>query len=106
MSTLTHLGSLFVTTGYEPMMDSERSFRVDKLNWSNYQMWKIKIESLLESKDLANYLKNAPGENEDEVKLDKKTRALIRLSVSDDVLPTIVDCATSKQTWEKLRSSL
>jgi hypothetical protein len=81
-------------------MDAE-NLKLEKLTWSNYHLWKLKLEAVLEAKDIANYIENLPAD-EAQVKNDKKARAILRLSISDDVLPTIADCKTTKETWDSL----
>jgi hypothetical protein len=80
----------------------DKDIKVEKLSESNYYTWKFKILSVLEVKDLDDMLTSEQSENEAWIKRDKKTRAIIRLTVSDEIIPIIANLDTARNTWEAL----
>ncbi len=83
-------------------MNEDSKIRLDKLNENNYQVWRFKITSILEERDVESLIVDDPEDNEEWKKKDKKTRALIRLMVSDEIIPFIANANTTKETWEIL----
>lgn len=89
--------------------------RIEKLNNSNYSIWKFKMELLLIKESLwkvINEVESKPVlaadlKNKNEVdewnKLDDQARALIGLTVEDDQLAHIRKSTTAVQVWNNLR---
>ena len=76
---------------------------VQKLSNSNYYAWKQKIQHLLALKDLDEHIEEDPPTEANALsawkKKDKKARALIGLSLSDDQLDNVRECQTAKEMW-------
>ena len=76
---------------------------VQKLSNSNYYAWKQKIQHLLALKDLDEHIEEDPPTETNALsawkKKDKKARALIGLSLSDDQLDNVRECQTAKEMW-------
>ncbi len=77
----------------------EKQLKIEKLSDNNYQLWQFKILALLQEKDLDSVLEDDPNEDQDWLRKDKKTRAILRLAVEDDIIPHICSAKTSKETW-------
>ena len=75
---------------------SELRAVVEKLTAENYAVWSARMEFYL----IHHGVWKATQMDTDEG--SAKARALIGLCVSDSVLPTIADCKTAKETWDKL----
>ena len=80
--------------------------KIEKLNDSNFHFWKQKIVLLLALKDLDDLIeKDAPtekGKDEDWDKKDRKARAIIGLSLSDEHLEHVRDVKTAKEMWKAI----
>ena len=82
------------------------SFKITKLNNSNYQTWKYKLEMLLLKEGLFDYVgkeKPSTTTSEWDVK-DGKAKAIIGLLVEDNQLIHVRKLNTAKQYWEALKS--
>jgi len=88
------------------------STKIEKLNNSNYHSWKIKIEHYLTLKDLENFLEDDPPSEESSSSAeilawenkDKKARAMIGLSLSDDLLENVREVKTTKEMWSAIKN--
>jgi hypothetical protein len=78
------------------------SFKIEKLNDHNYHTWNFKVMSYLISKNLDQIILQNAVANDEWRNNDKQARAIISLSVSDDLIPIIQRCETAKQMWEGL----
>jgi hypothetical protein len=81
---------------------ADKEIKIEKLTENNFHIWKFKIKSLLEDKDLDAFLTSNPEDNDEWRKKDKKTRAIIRLTVENEIIPFISQAATTKNTWDIL----
>jgi hypothetical protein len=84
---------------------TDPSLRIVKLNGSNYQTWKFKVELLLIKDDLWEVVNEAPP---DEVTAewsakDRKARATIGLLIEDSQLNLIRKENTARSTWNALK---
>src|SRR5260370_28045123 len=83
---------------------------VEKLDGTNYHVWKFKMQLILEDKELfgvidGSDIKPDNGDALSEwVKRDKKARVTVCLALSDSVLATVRSCDTAKGIWDKLAS--
>jgi transposase InsO family protein len=83
---------------------------VEKLDGTNYHVWKFKMQLILEDKDLFGVIDGTDVKPEkadavaEWVKRDKKARVTICLALSDSVLATVRSCETAVSVWEKLAS--
>ena len=83
----------------------------DKLDESNYSVWKFRMRMMLEEKDLWDVVEGTEdvpttGDAEEVKKYKKKERkslALIALSVSNSQVNYVSGCQTGKEAWEKLQ---
>ena len=79
------------------------STKIEKLNDSNFHAWKQKIVLLLALKDLDDFIEDDPPLDKSEltkwVKGDRKARAIIGLSLSDEHLEHVRDVETAKEMW-------
>ena len=99
------------------------TMRIQKLNSSNWQSWKFKMQMVLEEKDLWDIVDGSEGQPEPEgdledlsrqslvayqkqvqqwEKKDRKARATIILGVEDSQLGHVKGAETAGDTWEKL----
>ena len=81
---------------------------VEKFNGSNFELWKLKMEDLLEDRDLweAASLDVRPAmisQPDWELK-DRKAKGLIRLCLADSVLLNVLDEKTANSLWTRLGS--
>ncbi len=80
--------------------------KIEKLNDSNFHFWKQKIVLLLALKDLDDLIeKDAPSEkdkDDDWDKKDRRARAIIGLSLSDEHLEHVRDVKTAKEMWKAI----
>lgn len=70
-------------------MDS--GIKLDKLNEQNYHTWAFKTLSYLTSKGLEQIVLADPQNNDEWRNRDKQTRAIISLTISNDLIP-IIQC--------------
>ncbi len=80
--------------------------RDGEIEWSDFELWKLKMEDLLVDKDQWIMLdlgtKPIGVSDEEWKKLDRKAKSTIRLCVSDSVLLNVSGEATVKSLWDKL----
>lgn len=79
---------------------------IEKLNDSNYQNWKYRMELLLIREELLDIvLQSKPEEPTEEWKLkDGKARAFIGLNVDNNQLSHVRKSESAHETWEALRN--
>ena len=82
--------------------DKETNILIDKLTFDNYATWSPKLEFLLKSKKLHQYLLT-PGTG-DKLPEDEAAQGIIGLYVGDVFLPHLAACNTAKACWDKLKS--
>lgn len=86
----------------------EKLTKIEKLNNSNYFMWKYKIELYLINQDLWNVLSeeapSTPARLREWIKKDNKARTTIGLLVEDNQLVHIRGKTTALETWNALKS--
>lgn len=82
------------------------STKIEKLNDSNFHAWKQKIVLILALKDLDGFIEDDPPADKSElskwVKNDRKARAIIGLSLSDEHLEHVRDVESAKKMWEAI----
>ena len=82
------------------------STRIEKLNDSNFHAWKQKIVLLLALKDLDDLIEDDPPTDKTELtrwlKNDRKARAVIGLSLSDEHLEHVRDVESAKEMWQTI----
>lgn len=81
--------------------------KVEKFSRQNFSLWKVQMESLLIKKDLSLVLEGKAKKpsmmaNEEWETLDKKAKATIFLSLSNNVLFNVTVEMTTKVVWDKL----
>lgn len=81
--------------------------KIEKFSGQSFGLWKVQMESLLIKQDLSLTLegkakKPAGMADEDWEKLEKKVRATIFLSLSNNVLFNVTGDATTKEVWDRL----
>ena len=80
-----------------------------KLDGENYVNWKFTLITVLEAYNLFTIVKGdepkatPPAASPDWDKREMKAKVLLRMSVKDNIIPHIRDCATSKATWDTLK---
>lgn len=99
------------------------STRIEVLSKDNYDTWKIHVEALLIKNDLWSYVcgekqKPEPAaieasqENQiqaqaaidDWIKMDRKAKSDLLLSINSSEVKQVSACGTSKEVWDKLES--
>jgi len=78
--------------------------RIEKLSDDNFHAWKQKIVLLLSLRDLDHYIEDDPPRDDSTDILtwtrgDRKARAVIGLSLSDEHLGHVRDVETAKEMW-------
>eukprot|EP01018_Ginkgo_biloba_P001399 Gb_28706 [translate_table: standard] len=80
-------------------MASSSRTEIEKFNGTGYELWKLKMEDLLEERDqwvaVKNEIKPTGILDEHWIKIDKKARGTIRLCLSDSVLLNVSNEATA-----------
>src|SRR6218665_640470 len=84
---------------------SDTRYTADKLNNSNYQIWKFKVKMLLIREDT---WKVVQGDTSDPVpddwqRKDEKAQCTISLTVEDNQLVHICNCTSAKDMWKQLQ---
>ena len=81
------------------------SLRIAKLNGSNYQTWKFKVELLLIKEDLWDVVSQEPPEalTPEWRAKDRKARASIGLLLEDSQLHLVRKEITARATWNALK---
>ena len=76
---------------------------MEKFNGSNFELWKLKMEDLLEDRDLWEVaslaVRPAVISQVDWELKDRKAKGLIRLCLADSVLLNILDEKTAYSLW-------
>lgn len=93
-------------------MDSEKfgSIKIDKLTDSNFHIWKQKIDLILTYREVDevasqdNPHKSGTPEFKKWTQLDKQARALIGLSLSDEMLEHVRGASTAKQMLDDIHN--
>ena len=78
------------------------SSKIEKLNDSNFYVWKERIVHILALKDLDAFIEDLPTEDIGSAvwkKNDRKARAIIGLSLSDEHLEHVRDVKTAREMW-------
>ena len=82
------------------------SMKIEKLNESNFHAWKQKIVLVLALMELEKFIEYDRPTDDVElakwVKSDRKARAIIVLSLSDEHLQQVWDVATANEMWETI----
>ena len=83
------------------MDDSSPSMKIEKLNDSNYHIWKQKILLHLALRDLDLVIDGTPPTDPKELEIwnrnDRKAGAVIGLSLSDEHLSHVQDVTTARE---------
>ena len=81
---------------------------VEKFNGSNFELWKLKMEDMLEDCDLREAaslpVRPATMSQADWDLKDRKAKSLIRLCLADSVLLNVLDENTASSLWTRLGS--
>ena len=82
---------------------------VSKLNGDNYVNWKFKLISILEELNLWMIVKGDEHKPSYALSisewnlLEVQAKVALHMSVKDNIIPHIIGCKTSKDTWDKLK---
>lgn len=90
-------------------MDSESSsIRIDKLSKENYHSWKQKILLVLSLRDLDDQINTTRPDDDTAAaawdKKDRKARATIGLTISDELLENVREVKTAAAMWLTIRN--
>jgi len=78
----------------------------DKLDTSNYHVWALKTQCMLQAHDMWDPVEaKLPPTEAAAIKADKKALAVIGLAVKDHHLTKIMKCKTSKEAWDMLKDA-
>lgn len=91
------------------MAESSSHFGTAKLNNTNYQIWKYKIEKLLKREGTWRVISTAkPTTDEEAIEIweikDKKAQETICLLLEDDQIPHTLGKSTAKEIWDSLET--
>ena len=90
------------------MDESTTSVKIEKLNDTNFHIWKQKIQLQLALRDLDQYIDSTPPTEEKELATwtrgDRKAKAIIGLSLSDEHLNHVRDVSSAKEMWTAIRN--
>lgn len=76
---------------------------IDKLNDTNYALWRLKMEALLDRKGLAQYIDWDGTVSSSNTKIgDRKARGYMILNIGDDPFKYVRNCETAKTVWDAL----
>jgi hypothetical protein len=76
---------------------------MDKLNDTNYALWRIKIEALLDQKGLTQYIDWDGTVSSSNTKIgDRKARGHMILNIKVDQFKYVRNCETAKSVWDAL----
>ena len=82
---------------------SYEKMEVEKFNCSNFELWKLKMEDMLEDHDLWEAaslpMRPAAMSQADWDLKDQKAKGLIRLCLTDSVLLNVLDENTANSLW-------
>ena len=86
-------------------MASKEGILIEKLNNRNYANWRFKMEMYLTKEELIDTItQQLPAEpNADQLKKDRKARALINLMIEDDQIINVKNLTNAKDTWDALK---
>ena len=80
--------------------------KIEKLNDSNFHAWKQKMVLILALKDLDEFIEKDPPSDKSELakweKNDRKARAIVGLSLSDEHLEHVREVKTAKEMWKAI----
>ena len=92
-------------------MDSTTAVQVPKLSETNFHTWKQRVQYLLAMKDLDDYIYDDPPTAADDpdgsksskwARGDRKAKAVIGLTLSDDYLTHVRDIKSAKDMFKSL----
>ena len=87
---------------------NESSTKIDKLTYDNYYVWKQKIELVLALKDLDDHIGSERPEDEallkQWLKKDRKVRAIICLTLSDELLESVRHVNSATESWSVIQN--
>lgn len=87
---------------------AEAKITFDRLNDVNWSTWRFRMELMLMKDDLWTIVKDPKPESADMTtawtRKDEKARAVIGLALDDSQLIHVMEAATAKEMWEKLKS--
>lgn len=92
-------------------MNTSSSYRIEFLNKSNYDTWKVQAQAVLIKNGLWGYVNGSipkPKEDEEIEKWemnDLNARSDLILIISPSELKQVKNCATSKELWEILKNT-
>ena len=79
---------------------------VEKFNGTNFELWKLKMEDMLEDRDLweatTSTVRPATIAQADWDIKDRKAKGLIRLYLTNAVLLNVLDEKTTNSLWDRL----
>ncbi|MCO5567960.1 hypothetical protein L7F22_021656 [Adiantum nelumboides] len=91
---------------------SARSYKIDRLNYSNYQPWRMTMEILLQSRDLMGIVdgtraRPAAGHADlaDWIKADLAARLELLLHMEDSQKQNVRLLTSAKDIWDRLKTS-
>ncbi|UYV76832.1 hypothetical protein LAZ67_14002132 [Cordylochernes scorpioides] len=88
------------------LKNKKNEIPIAKFDGDNFPSWKYRVESILESKDLINFLiEYPPGEESERQKWkikDSQAKGIITCAMTDSQVSLILTCKTSKQIWASL----
>ncbi len=81
--------------------------KVDKLDTTNYFSWKEKIQLVLSLRELDDFIEQEPpavaaDDYRDCKKSDRKAKAIIGLSLSDENLEHVSSVTTPEEMWQSI----
>ena len=87
---------------------SYKKMRVEKFNGNNFELWKLKMEDMLEDRDLWEAaslpVRPAAMSQADWDLKDQKAKGFIRLYLADLILLNVLDENTANSLWTRLGS--
>lgn len=87
---------------------SDAKFAITKLNGTNWQTWKVRIEMLLQREDLWHVVEEpVPADyllDDEWVKADRRAKATIILSIDDNQLPIVKNSVLARDVFASLKS--
>lgn len=86
---------------------------IDPLRSGNYNMWKIEMESLLQSKGLYKFVtdraeklkvlyQDNPEKTEELCENDERALGLLKRNIDPSYIDIVVECSTALEVWKKL----
>ena len=78
--------------------------RIDKLNKSNYELWKFNMTNYISSQNWTRVIDGTvPADHADFPLLDAKARTAIGMTLDAEHLSMVIHCATSKDMWDTIK---